>query len=232
MFVHYLKIAFRNIWKYKSQTLIGVLGLTAACVVFAICCFVIFYGLSFNTSYPNYKRMYDLRTRYFQPIKGNMRQTLNELSGIEKFTAFNSGKQYNGHLLMEGNNPDNAVNLRLIEADTALWNFFSLKALKGTVQTILNSPNSIVLFESSAKKIGAPDSLQGRSIMIDEVSYTITGILKNIPTNNRYFTGDGIVFNQGNGYFQQNRDTWLPVRDVYIVVMLAKKFLRKIFKPH
>jgi hypothetical protein len=48
MIKHYLKIAFRNLWKYKSQTLVSVAGLATGFVCLAadvFCC-------STKTSFP------------------------------------------------------------------------------------------------------------------------------------------------------------------------------------
>jgi len=197
MFHHLLKIAFRNLHKYKSQTVIGVLGLATACVVFAIISYLIStFALSQNSEFPNNERMYELRTRNYQTsIKGDMKQTLNQLSGIEKFTAFMWSNIEHGRLLTESDEPNRLIRLHLKEADTTFWRFFSLRALMGNVQTILNTPNSIVLFEETAKKIGAIDALPGQTIIIKDVAHTITGILKNPSLNSTYLRGDGIVFN-------------------------------------
>lgn len=227
MFLHYIKVAFRNLRKYKSQTIIGVLGLTTACVVFAIICYLIFtFSLSQNTEFPNNERMYELRTNNYQTsIKGNMKRTLGELNGVEKFTAFNHRNIDYGRLRMEENKPERLIKLQLVEADTTFWSFFSLNALIGNVKTILNTPNSIVLYEETAKQYGAPDALQGRSIIIKDVAYTITGILK----NRRYAGGDGLVFNQKNGYFQQIHETWNP-HSPTVLIMLTKGISKNNFQ--
>ena len=230
MFIHHLRIAFRNLRKYKSQTLIGVLGLTTACVVFAIGCHFISIYLSKNTSFPNHERMYDIKTRSYQSIRGDMKQTLGEWSGVEKYTAFRRNPLFYGHLLTEGNESDRLVKLRLLEADTGFWDFFSLKSLTGNVQSILNTPNSIVLYEAAAKKIGVIDSLQGRTILINDIAHTITGILKNPPVNSTYFRDDGLVFNQENGYFRKNPDMWNPMTGASVIVMLTKGISPEIFQ--
>ena len=230
MLLHHIKIAFRNLRKYKSQTVIGVLGLATASVVFAIICYLLFFVFSQNADIPHNEWMYELRTRnYRTSIRGGMEQTLAGLSGIEKFTAFKRINNNYGHLLMEGNKPDRFIRLQLIEADTAFLSFFSLKIIMGNPQTILNTPNSIVLYERTAKKYGTPDSLQGRSIIINDIAYTITGILKNTSLNNSYGGGDGLVFNQENGYFQQIHETWNPESPT-VIVMLAKGISKNNFQ--
>ena len=230
MLHHYLKIALRNLWKYKSQTLIGVLGLATACVVFSIICYLLYFTLSQNTVYPNHERMYELRTRNYQTsIRGNMKSTLSELSGVEKFTFFKHSNLAYGRLLMEGNEPGHPRHFQLTEADTSVWNFFSIKPLLGNVQTILNTPNSIVLYEDAAKKIGKVDELQGRSIIFDDVTYTITGILKNRHIRNKYLGVEGLVFNQENGFFRQNHETWQPI-STNVIIMLRKGISKSQFQ--
>ena len=221
MIVHHLKIALRNLWRYKSQTLIGVLGLATACVVFAICCFGIFTVLLRNAEIPDNERMYRIRTPKYKSITGNVNQMFGELSGIEKFTIFRFPKQYYGNLLTNGDESERFIKFEFHEADKNYWNFFSLQALTGDVQNILNQPNSIVLYESKAKRVGNIDALQGSLVIINDVTFTITGILKDPPMNNNNFYGDGLVFNQENGYFQQTREALNPWNE-NIIVMLAK----------
>jgi hypothetical protein len=223
MLFHHLRIALRNLRKYKSQTVIGVLGLTTACVVFAVCCFIAQLIFSRNTAYPEHERMYQIKTRGFESIKGNMYQPFIELSGVEKFTASRWGGQYYGRLLKEGIESERILNLQLSEADTTFWSFFSLQTLIGSGQSILNTPNSIVLYESKARQLGELDALLNSPFMVDSIAYTITGILKTPPVNSTYFQGDGLVFNQQNGYFQRIRDTWNPMSGgIYSLVMLKK----------
>ena len=50
MFIHYLKIAFRNMWKDRTQSLVGIFGLA-----FGLTCFVpALYWLRYETSYDGF----------------------------------------------------------------------------------------------------------------------------------------------------------------------------------
>ena len=40
MIQHYLKIAVRNLWKYKVQSAIGIVGLAVCLLCFSICLYV------------------------------------------------------------------------------------------------------------------------------------------------------------------------------------------------
>ena len=40
MITHYLKVAFRNLWKYKTQHLIALAGVGVALLCFSICLYM------------------------------------------------------------------------------------------------------------------------------------------------------------------------------------------------
>ncbi|MDR1896402.1 MAG: hypothetical protein LBR10_06390, partial [Prevotellaceae bacterium] len=58
MIHHYLKIAFRNLWKYKNQTLISVVGLAVGFTCFAVAALWIRYEMTYDTFHKNADRMY------------------------------------------------------------------------------------------------------------------------------------------------------------------------------
>ncbi|MDD2911357.1 MAG: ABC transporter permease, partial [Petrimonas sp.] len=58
MLLHYLKIAWRNLLKYKTQTIISVLGLTIGVVFFAYGYHWYKYETSYDGFYPNSGRIY------------------------------------------------------------------------------------------------------------------------------------------------------------------------------
>ncbi|GHS97329.1 ABC transporter permease [Bacteroidia bacterium] len=220
MIKHYLTVAFRNLRKYKVQNLIGILGLSTGFVVFAICCYLVQYRLTRDSSYPDHQRMYRIETRRITSINGNMKNTLGEFTDIEKVTSKNWPISYYGNMTIDGK--ETMVNLTLQEVDTIFLDFFSLQILSGSKQNILQTPNSIALYESSAKKYGDPATLPGTTITFDAVSYTITGILKNLPSNNNISHGNGLVFNKSDGYYGKEHDSWNPMREVRVYVLLKK----------
>ena len=232
MFIHYIKIAFRNLRKYKSQTLIGVLGLTTACVVFAVICCVVYAVLTKDTGHVNHERMYYVQSQGSSNIIGDIKRTFGELSGVEKLTVMHWGRHHYVQLLDEGNETGRLLKLSVSEADTSLWDFFSIQAVIGNVQTILNTPNSIVLSESAARKIGKIDNIHGSKVLIDSTFFTITGIMKDMAANSLiFYQKDGIIFNQQNGYLQQIRDFYnLKTGGVKVFVMLEKGISKNDFQ--
>ena len=58
MIVHYIKIAFRNMWKYRSQTLISLIGLAVGFTCVALATLWIVYEMTFDSFHKNAKQMY------------------------------------------------------------------------------------------------------------------------------------------------------------------------------
>ena len=58
MFIHYLKIAFRNMRKYFNQTLISIVGLAVGFTCFALATLWIRYEITFDGFHKNAKHKY------------------------------------------------------------------------------------------------------------------------------------------------------------------------------
>ncbi len=69
-------------------------------------------------------------------------------------------------------------------ADSTLFGIFTFPMVKGNPKTALVRPYSIVLTERVAKKYFGEDDPLGKSMALsDTIALTVTGIIKNIPTN-------------------------------------------------
>jgi hypothetical protein len=62
MFLHYLKIAFRNLRKYKTQNIISVIGLAIGFACFAFSALWIRYEMSYDSFHPKADRIYRVHT--------------------------------------------------------------------------------------------------------------------------------------------------------------------------
>lgn len=60
MITHYLKIAFRNLMKYKTQSVISILGLAVGFVCFAFATLWIHYETTYDSYHDGAERMYIL----------------------------------------------------------------------------------------------------------------------------------------------------------------------------
>ena len=67
MIRHYFKIALRNLWKYKTQNFISVIGLAVGLLCFSICMYCSRFVETTDHCFTNYARiaelnLYDLQT--------------------------------------------------------------------------------------------------------------------------------------------------------------------------
>ena len=66
MFLHHLKITFRNLWKYKSQSIINIIGLAVGFACFAFSALWIRYEMSYDNFHPNADRIYRVNAAPFK----------------------------------------------------------------------------------------------------------------------------------------------------------------------
>ena len=62
MIKHYLKVAIRNLLKYKVQTVVSILGLAMGFVCFALSLYWIHYEITYDGFRQDVDRMYMVRT--------------------------------------------------------------------------------------------------------------------------------------------------------------------------
>jgi len=66
MILHHLKIAFRNLWKYKTQHIISIIGLAVGFTCFAFSALWIRYEMSYDSFHPKAERIYRVQTALFK----------------------------------------------------------------------------------------------------------------------------------------------------------------------
>jgi len=66
MIKHYLKIAFRNLWKYRTQNIISIIGLAVGFACFAFSALWIRYEMSYDSFHPKADRIYRVNTALFK----------------------------------------------------------------------------------------------------------------------------------------------------------------------
>ena len=189
MFSHYLRITFRNIWKYKTQSLIGIFGLA-----FAIACLVpalywMRYETSYDSFYPDAKHIYRIYTvhkssgKVDELVTGFLERKLHEhFPGTENSTLF----------IAEMNNCKTEktphVRLRTINTDSTFFRVFKQEFVSGDAMQPLQTMYNIVLTESVAiglfgdveKAIG--QQLQSTFYFFND-PYTVTAVVKDPPAN-------------------------------------------------
>ena len=66
MIRHYLKVAFRNLLKYKTQNIISIIGLAVGLLCFCICMYCSRFVETTNHCFSNYTRIVELNLYDYQ----------------------------------------------------------------------------------------------------------------------------------------------------------------------
>jgi len=189
MFVHYIKTTFRNLWKYKTQSLIGIFGLA-----FAIACFIpALYWMHYETSYDSFQtdaeyiyRIYGMDTKsgkVKELVPGILAKKLDEqVPAVETVTFFTA----------EPNNckTENMphIQLQTLNTDSTFFRVFRQEFLSGNSYQPFQSELDIVITESTAIGLfGDVEKAIGQKIQSTfyffHPPYTVTAVVKDPPLN-------------------------------------------------
>ncbi|PTT01679.1 ABC transporter permease [Pedobacter sp. HMWF019] len=196
MFSLNLKIAWRNLWKNKSYTLINIFGLSIGLA----CCILIFifihYQLSFDRDYKNENRIFRFVTNWQYPNYNDFSKGIpiplavaarNELAGLDKVGVI---IKRGGIIHVRDENGKDKIktehSVYYIEPD--FFEIFDILWLYGSPQKSLTEPNTVVLSENMAKKLfSSTENSLGKSLTYgNKINLKVTGIFKDMPANSSF----------------------------------------------
>ncbi|MGN7205643.1 ABC transporter permease [Pedobacter sp. SAFR-022] len=186
------KIALRNIWRSKTTSFINIIGLAiglAACLMLLI--------------YVNYEWNFDKHSKYSTEVHVAMTHITDDLGkDIATFdgtpTALASTIaagipevkhvariSYDRELLIA--NGENSFKATAKFGDPEILNIYDYHFLQGDPKTALKNPGSIILTASMAKTLfGSTEVLNQPVRLQDQVSFKVTGIIKDLPGNSSH----------------------------------------------
>lgn len=189
MLTHYLKIAFRNMWKYRIQSLTGIFGLA-----FGIACFVpVLYWMRYETSYDSFYP--DAANIYRIYAVDKPSGKVNELVPVileKKLHEHYPGTEASTLFYAELNNCKTEevphIRLRTLNTDDSFFRVFTQEFVSGDVRQPLQTLFNIVLTESVAVRLfGDVEKAIGQQIQSTfyffNPPYTVTAVVKDPPAD-------------------------------------------------
>jgi len=208
MIKNYLKIAYRNLVKYKFISFINVFGLTVGLACCMLILTYIIHELSYDKYQPNADRVYRVTRTFLNPETKAVSLTLstisppfgpylkNDFGEIEDITrTLATGTtpiKYEEKMFNEDN---------LIFADDHFFNFFKTTVVKGDPKKALSDPYGVMLTEELAKKYFGNDEPMNKMIRINFGNYfdfKVTGVFKPLPSNTHFHPEIMLSFNTLN----------------------------------
>ena len=189
MFKNYFLMAFRNLKKHRTYTLINVIGLAIGLSATILILLYLQFEISYDRFHENADSIYRVCIRYLQegryeaeshvftpPIGPDMKKDFPEVKDFVRMSTLRTAYL----------NVDNkAIRVdRIRYASPSLCEVFRFKLRSGDSGSALTDPFSIVLSEQTAGRIfGSKDPI-GETIQIGpEDLYKVTGIVENPPSN-------------------------------------------------
>lgn len=206
MILHYLKLACRNLCKYKVQNIISIIGLAVGLLCFCVCIYCSRFVENTDRCFAEYDRIAELKLyqsesdTYFSGSPVPLAEELRTWSwgGMEAISSvtYPRERSYNVELSPEKILPYELITM---EVDTFYHTVFTPDIVAGRWEMASRSPNSVILSQSTAIRIfGNAESAIGKHMTLMSrlgtspestpktggITYTIQAVMEDIPLNN------------------------------------------------
>lgn len=193
MLSNYLKIALRNLLKYKSFSFINIMGLAvgiAGCILIML---FVADELSYDKYHENADRIYragldvivgtnEVAGAVTPPI---MAETLvKDFPEVIAVTRVNSMGRGTGAIVKYEDKTFKED--RWTAVDSTFFEVFTFNFLRGVSDGALNKPNTVVITESMASKYFGDEDPIGKFLKADGDDYMITGVIEDMPSNSHF----------------------------------------------
>jgi ABC-type antimicrobial peptide transport system permease subunit len=184
MFKNYLKIALRNIKRHKGLSFINITGLAIGMA----CCLLITIWvqdeLSYDKFHENAENIYRINMndqRYGVvwpivsiPVGPALKEEFPEVVDSARVSDFSA-------LVTRGEKRFDEIG---VYVDPSFFEIFSFPFIKGDPKTALSAPFSMVISQEMAKKFFNGEDFLGKNLKLNnELDFTITGVIKDMPRN-------------------------------------------------
>lgn len=193
MLRNYLKIAVRNMFRNKTNSIINIAGLSIgiACVVLIM--LFVQDEKKYDRSFTNANRIYQVNLDAIMGGQANYVSNTPPAVGPALKQAFPEIADYTRFYVMGreviSNEENTAAPKRFTESnflavDSNFLQVFDYAFKEGNAATCFNEPHSIVLTETTAKKYFGGVSPVGKNLVLDEYRepFKVTAVLKDLPS--------------------------------------------------
>lgn len=235
MFTNYIKVAWRSLLKDKSASIINLAGLSTGLT----CCLLMVMYMQHELSYDHFQTKGDRIVRVIMQYSFNgSALTSGNFTSTKVLPSFkkNFPEVIDGVRLSDLDRLVKYKDITIDEkgflyADSAFFQLFDFKLLRGNPGTVLNGPNQVVLTQSAAKKYFGEEDPVGKTIQVGSSleNYTVTGIARDCPSNSQLVfdmvaSFISLVKNpQEESYFEANYTTYLLLRNKNAIGSLQQK---------
>ena len=186
---HYFKVTFRELVKYKTQSIVSIIGLAIGFTAFVLGGYWLWWETHFDNFHPNGDRLYCLTTSGIVKTATGADADLdqlhvNDLAEIKKLVPeiekvctfsdlFYSVKKNNSSQMVYG-----------LACDHTFFDFFRADFIIGTYKGTYPDGTSVILTESTAQRFFGTTDCVGKVFELSEQTRpVVAGVIKNYPDN-------------------------------------------------
>ncbi|MBO5796620.1 MAG: FtsX-like permease family protein [Bacteroides sp.] len=187
MITHYLKVAIRNLLKYKVQSIISMVGLAIGLATFALSSIWLKYEMTYDTHWPDAERIYQI---------GGWEE--NELMKFSRYTSYLLPSEFKKNFpeieeicaIHHEQKTDNGKEYYVLRADSAYNRIFPITILQGNDQFLYDA-NLAGITESAAIRMFGTTDVLGKTLSSNfryngPDGFTICALLKDAEGHSYY----------------------------------------------
>ncbi|MCU4163046.1 ABC transporter permease [Carboxylicivirga caseinilyticus] len=221
MLKHHIKVALRNIRKQGFYSFLNILSLSVGITLSLLVLLLVKHELSYDKSFNQSESIYRVATKGIlssnfinsatspMPL-GDLMTKYDEVESVVRFVPGANNVVSNEDVKF------NEEHFRF--ADASFFEIFDLDIIAGESESLLKSPNSVVLTKSAANKYFGEQNPIGKIITRANMNYKVTGICEDMPVTSHFkfnflasiSTIDAILLKKADTTYVQNwKKDWL-----------------------
>lgn len=225
MILHYLKVAVRSLMKYKTQTIISIIGLAVGFVCLSFSMIWIRYELTYDDFHRGAERIYvpyqtsglDLKgfsPRSVFPVGKVIRETFPEVEDAASFSCWTT---------QAGRTEDERMEVEYIRTDSAFIRMFDIRLLQGSWGFLHKPEEEIALTQEAAQRFfGSIEDVLGKELYLLGKPRKITALLSGWSKHSNFF------YEIIEGVPDRANDNWMA-SGFYSCLRLKEGVDRKVF---
>ncbi|MCF2498582.1 ABC transporter permease [Dyadobacter chenhuakuii] len=191
MLKNYFKIAVRNLWKYKTNSLVSIIGLSLGIGCFLLLATYVLHEVRYDRFQVNSADIVRVNLFYqsgdSEPVNVAVTPTAVAPVFAREFGEIKEAVRlypYSGGGAVAVKYDDKLFNeKKVLFADASYFKIFPSEFIEGDQATALAHPNSVVIDQTTARKYFGDESAIGESVLMNEnLTMQVTGVIADIPS--------------------------------------------------
>ncbi|MBX2841848.1 MAG: ABC transporter permease [Flammeovirgaceae bacterium] len=210
-----IQIFLRSLKKRLFNTSLNLAGLSAGIACILLIAVYLNHELSFDQHQPDKDRIYRMALQ-LKTNSGNDLHTAENFVGLAHSLKIDFPEveqaarifPYKGNVAIKYKSGRNKIykGHHIYRTEQEIFGVFKHKFILGNESTALNHPRSIVITESLAKKYFGEISPLNKELILDQIIYKVTGVIRDLPKESDLYYealtsfdfSDGFTFPNGN----------------------------------